>query len=206
MIIHSEANENASFSTARMIRGKHMKDIIILPGIGGSGEAHWQTRWERSNPEMQRFQPADWEKPDLADWISALERAVGASATPPLLVAHSLACLLVAHWQQVSSLAVAGAFLVAVPDPQSASFPEEAAGFADPPSKKMRFPTLIIASADDPFGTLDHAHARADLWGSGLVAIGPFGHINGKSGLEDWGQGKALLTAFSAGLAKSDRA
>lgn len=72
-----------------------MKDIIILPGIGGSGEAHWQTRWEKSNPEMRRFQPADWEKPDLADWISALERAVGASATPPLLVAHSLACLLV---------------------------------------------------------------------------------------------------------------
>jgi len=183
-----------------------MKDIIILPGIGGSGEAHWQTRWERSNPEMRRFQPADWEKPELADWISALERAVGASATPPLLVAHSLACLLVAHWQQISSLAVAGAFLVAVPDPQSVSFPEEAAGFADPPLQRMRFPTLIIASADDPFGTPGYARARADLWGSGLVEIGPFGHINGQSGLEDWGPGRALLTAFSAGLAKSDRA
>lgn len=75
---------------------------------------------------------------------------------------------------------------MAVPDPQSDSFPEEAAAFANPPSQKIRFPTLIIASADDPFGTLDHAHARADLWGSGLVAIGPFGHINGQSGLEDW--------------------
>ncbi|KZS56574.1 MULTISPECIES: RBBP9/YdeN family alpha/beta hydrolase [Rhizobium] len=206
MIIHSEANENASFSPARMIRGKDMRDIIILPGIGGSGEAHWQTHWERSNPKMRRFRPADWEKPDLADWISALERAVGASATPPLLVAHSLACLLVAHWQQISSLAVAGAFLVAVPDPQSVSFPEEAAGFADPPLQRMRFPTLIIASADDPFGTPGYARARADLWGSGLVEIGPFGHINGQSGLEDWGPGRALLTAFSAGLAKSDRA
>lgn len=183
-----------------------MRDIIILPGIGRSGEAHWQTRWERSNPKMRRFQPADWEKPDLADWISALERAVSASATPPLLVAHSLACLLVAHWQQISSLAVAGAFLVAVPDPQSVSFPEEAAGFADPPLQRMRFPTLIIASADDPFGMPGYARARADLWGSGLVEIGPFGHINGQSGLEDWGPGRALLTAFSAGLAKSDRA
>ncbi|MGO7998486.1 RBBP9/YdeN family alpha/beta hydrolase, partial [Rhizobium ruizarguesonis] len=77
---------------------------------------------------------------------------VDASATPPLLVAHSLACRLVAHWQQVSSLAVAGAFLVAVPDPQSDSFPEEAAGFAKTPSQKIRVPTLIIASADDPFG------------------------------------------------------
>ncbi|NKF30811.1 serine hydrolase family protein, partial [Pseudomonas sp. BGM005] len=113
---------------------------------------------------------------------------------------------LVAHWQQLSSLAVAGAFLVAVPDPQSASFPEEAAGFGNPPSQKMRFPTLIVASANDPFGTLDHARARANLWGSGFVEIGAFGHINGHSGLEDWSQGKALLTAFSAGLAKSDQA
>ncbi|MBP2442910.1 RBBP9/YdeN family alpha/beta hydrolase [Rhizobium leguminosarum] len=183
-----------------------MKDIIILPGIGGSGEAHWQSRWERSKPEMRRFQPADWDRPDLADWILALDRTVAASATPPLLVAHSLACLLVTHWQQVSLHAVAGAFLVAVPDARSASFPEEAAGFANPPSQTMRFPTLIIASADDPFGTLDYAHARADEWGSGLVEIGPFGHINGQSGLDDWGQGKALLTAFSAGLAKSHRA
>ncbi|MBY4588488.1 alpha/beta hydrolase [Rhizobium redzepovicii] len=206
MIIHSGANENGSFSSAGMIRGKHMKDIIILPGIGDSGDAHWQTRWEISNPAMRRFQPADWDKPDLADWISALDRAVGASATPPLLVAHSLACLLVAHWQQLSSLDVAGAFLVAVPDPKSASFPAEAAGFGNPPSKKMRFPTLIIASADDPFGSLDYVRTRANLWGSGLVEIGPFGHINGQSGLENWGQGKALLTAFSAGLARSHRA
>lgn len=183
-----------------------MKDIIILPGIDGSGEAHWQTHWERSNPDMRRFQPADWEKPDLTDWISALERAVTASASPPLLVAHSLACLLVAHWQQASSLAVAGAFLVSVPDPQSDAFPREAAGFANPPSQKMRFPTLMITSTDDPFGTLDYARARADLWGSRLIEIGPFGHINEQSGLADWVQGKTLLAAFSAGLAKSHRA
>ncbi|MGO8147910.1 alpha/beta hydrolase, partial [Rhizobium leguminosarum] len=69
----------------------------------------------------------------------------------------------------------------------------------------IRFSNIVTPGLD-PFGALDHAHARADLWGSGLVAIGPFGHINGQSGLEDWGQGKALLTAFYAGLAKSDRA
>ncbi|MGO8205222.1 alpha/beta hydrolase, partial [Rhizobium ruizarguesonis] len=60
---------------------------------------------------------------------------------------------------------------------QSDSFPEEAAGFANTPLQKIRFPTLIIASADDPFDTLDHVHARANLLGSGLVAIGPFGNM-----------------------------
>ena len=96
-----------------------MTDIVILPGIGGSGELHWQTRWEKTNPLYRRFQPTDWNRPELKDWISALDRAVGAAPKPPLLVAHSLACLLVAHWQQVSTAAVAGAFFVAVPNPQS---------------------------------------------------------------------------------------
>src|SRR4029450_3352348 len=98
------------------------------------------------------FHPPDWNPPEPKDWISALDRAVGAAATPPLLVAHSLACLLVAHWQQVSTAPVVGAFLVAVPNPQSEAFPVEAASFANPPLGKFRFPSLVIASANDPYG------------------------------------------------------
>ena len=115
-----------------------MTDIVILPGIGGSGELHWQTRWEKSNPQCRRFQPADWNRPELEDWISALDRAVGAAPKPPLLVAHSLACLLVAHSQQASTAPVAGAFLVAVPNPQSEAFPVEAASFANPPPSEIQ--------------------------------------------------------------------
>ena len=179
-----------------------MTEIIILPGIGGSGELHWQTRWEKTNPRYRRFQPADWNRPDLKDWISALHRAVGAAPKPPLLVAHSLACLLVAHWQHLSAAPVAGAFLVAVPNPQSQAFPVEAASFADPPLSKFRFPSLIIASANDPYGTIEHARGRANQWGSGIVEVGELGHVNEASGLEDWPQGKALLTAFAAGVTR----
>jgi len=134
-----------------------MTDIVILPGIGGSGELHWQTRWEKTNPRCRRFQPADWNRPELKDWISALDRTVGAAPKPPLLVAHSLACLLVAHWQQVSTAPVAGAFLVAVPNPEAQAFPVEAASFANPPLSKFRFPSLIIASAND---VVDDARSR----------------------------------------------
>jgi serine hydrolase len=178
-----------------------MTEIVILPGIGGSGELHWQTRWEKTDPRCRRFQPADWNWPELKDWISALDRAVAAAATPPLLVAHSLACLLVAHWQQVSTTLVAGAFLVAVPNPQSEAFPIEAASFANPPLGEFRFPSLIIASANDPYGTIEHARGKASQWGSGIVEVGALGHINEASGLEDWPQGKALLAAFAAGVA-----
>jgi uncharacterized protein len=178
-----------------------MTDIVILSGIGGSDELHWQTRWEKTNPRYRRFQPADWNRPELEDWISALDRAVDAAPKPPLFVAHSLACLLVAHWQQVSKAAVAGAFLVAVPNPQSDAFPVEAGSFANPPPGKFRFPSLLIASANDPYGTIEHARERASQWGSGIVEVGALGHINEASGLEDWPQGKALLTAFATGIA-----
>lgn len=176
---------------------ENMADIIILPGIGNSGAAHWQTRWQAAEPAMCRFAPADWDRPDLADWTAALNRAVAEAATPPVLVAHSLACLLVAHARP----RVAGAFLVSVPDPASAAFPREAAGFADPPAGRLDFPTLIVASANDPFGTLDHMRARAAAWGGGLVEIGAHGHVNGQSGLGDWPEGRNLLRAFMAGLA-----
>ncbi|MBP1859701.1 RBBP9/YdeN family alpha/beta hydrolase [Rhizobium herbae] len=182
-----------------------MTDIIILPGIGGSGESHWQTLWETTDPRMRRFQPSDWERPDLEDWITALEREVGRSASPPVLVAHSLACLLVAHWQKVSALPVTGAFLVSVPDPRSEAFPQDAQEFAGPPAGKLRMPSLIVASSDDPFGTIDYQKEQAEVWGSGIVEIGAAGHVNGQSGLGEWPHGRNLLTAFTVGLATPRR-
>src|SRR5262245_12003819 len=90
---------------------------IILPGLGGSGEGHWQTLCRGSDPSAMAFQPSSWDQPKLDDWVAALDRAVASAADPALLVAHSLACLLVAHWAARGAVPIAGAFLVAVPDP-----------------------------------------------------------------------------------------
>jgi len=173
-------------------------EFIHLPGIGNSGEAHWQSRWEQADPTIRRFGPASWDQPDLADWIAALDRAIGAATAPPVLVAHSLACLLVAHWQQRTSLPVKGALLVAVPDPRSPAFPAEAAGFASVPETRFRFPSTIVASTDDPFASLSYVQARARQWGSELVDVGAKGHINGASNLGDWPEGRRILREFDA--------
>lgn len=176
---------------------------IILPGIGNSGPAHWQTRWEQADPAFQRFQPASWDQPELEEWIAALDRAVAAQAQPPLLVAHSLACLLVAHWAARRETAIRGALLVAVPDPDGPAFPAEAASFRGVPQRPLPFPALVVASTDDPYGSADHARGRAAAWGAGLVTLGAFGHINGASGLGDWALGRMLLEAFAAGTRRS---
>ena len=175
-----------------------MTEFIHLPGIGNSGEAHWQSRWELADPGIRRFSPASWDQPELADWIAALDRAVRAAKTPPVLVAHSLACLLVAHWQRQMPAPVKGALLVAVPDPRSSAFPIEAAAFAFVPEERFRFPSLIVASSNDPYGSLPYVQARAGQWGSDLIDVGAKGHINGASNLGDWPEGRQILLEFDA--------
>ncbi|MBH0112178.1 alpha/beta hydrolase [Novosphingobium sp. YJ-S2-02] len=176
---------------------------LVLPGIGGSGPAHWQSLWQEADTAARRFRPSSWDQPGLSDWISALERELEACAGPVVLVAHSLACLLVAHWAEGSAQVarVAGAFLVAPPDPDGADFPRAQAGsFAPVPTARLPFPALLVASRDDPYASIDYARTRAQQWGTGFVDVGEKGHINAGSGLGAWSEGQGLLAAFRAGL------
>lgn len=175
-----------------------MTDFIVLPGIGGSDDHHWQTLWEADNKAMRRFAPASWDAPDFTNWMAALELAVATAPSPPVLIAHSLSCLLVAHWQRKSGLPIKGAFLVAVPDPASPPFPAAAHAFASAPRERFRFPCLIIASSDDPYGSLDYAQARAAQWGGDCRLVGALGHISSGSNLGRWPEGLAMLTAFQS--------
>jgi predicted alpha/beta hydrolase family esterase len=178
-----------------------MKTAILLPGIGGSGAAHWQTMWERADPSLIRFDPADWDLPDLDDWLAALDRAIDATDEPPILIAHSLACLLVAHWAaRPGARTIRGAFLVAAPDPDGPAFPaSHAASFRDVPDAPLPFPTLVVASVDDPYASVEHVRNQASVWNAGLVVAGALGHMNEASNLGDWPLGMMLLEAFSAG-------
>src|SRR3954451_9463058 len=104
--------------------------VLVLAGIGNSGPQHWQSLWQRRHPQWQRVNLGNWDNPDCEDWVRALDVAVEACLSPPLLLAHSLGCLLVAHWAHRSVLVPEGAFLVAVPDPLSHGYPTKARGFA----------------------------------------------------------------------------
>jgi len=187
-------------SGCRTLEEKRVTEFIHLPGIGNSGPSHWHSRWEQTDARARRFAPSNWTKPHLPDWIQALERAVDSAETAPVLVAHSLACLLVAHWHCLSAKSIRGAFLVSVPDPSSPVFPVQAASFANAPDKRLGFPSMIVASTDDPYGSLDYANKRAAQWGSTLRVIGAAGHINAQSNLGDWAEGRALLGEFVEGL------
>lgn len=174
-----------------------LPSILILPGYGNSGPAHWQSLWQASEPAMQRVPLEDWEQPRCALWLAKLEAAVAERGPDTLLVAHSLACLLVAHWAAQSGRRIRGALLVAVPDPLGPNFPDAAQGFAPLPLKRFDFPSLVVASSDDPFSSPGFAQACASAWGSHCLNIGAAGHINDASGLGEWREGRALLRSLA---------
>ena len=169
-----------------------MTPVLILPGIGGSGPLHWQRRWEALQPGYRRVQMPDWERPELGPWVAALDAAVRSAASAPVLVAHSLGCLAVAHWASHGGRAHA-ALLVAVPDPSGPRFPEVARSFAPVPLTPLGFPTRVVASRTDAYAGFAFAAGCATAWGSTLTDVGDAGHINAESGLDDWVAGQRLL-------------
>ena len=105
--------------------------VLILPGLGNSGPDHWQTHWQTEHG-YQRVEQADWDQPKLSDWLSTLQRTVHAQSSGVVLVAHSLACPLVAHGARRPGWSrVVGALLVAPADVDSeAHTPPETRNFA----------------------------------------------------------------------------
>jgi uncharacterized protein len=170
---------------------------LILPGIGNSDHAHWQTLWEAANPQFVRVQQRDWHKPVCYEWVDVLEHAVAAMGECPILVAHSLGCLCLAHWAGGTTLSIKGALLVAPPDPEEPCFPSEAIGFFPVPLRLFGFPSIVVASSNDPYGSLEFARACASGWGSRFINIGPAGHINSASGLTYWAEGFKLYQQLS---------
>lgn len=174
--------------------------VLVLPGYGDSDPDHWQSRWEAADPRLRRVRQHDWLEPRLDDWVATLDREVSASATPPVLVAHSLGCVLVAHWVQRTGRRVRGALLVAPADVDAvADVLAAVESFRPVPLVSLPFPSIVVASDDDIYTTPTRADAFARAWGSRLVCLAGAGHINSESGYGDWPDGRALLDGLLRG-------
>ncbi len=168
-------------------------DVLILPGYGDSDKKHWQSLWEASNPSFKRVNQTNWKQPVCGDWVENLEKYVKQAGSEVKIVAHSLGCLLLAQWAAQTDLKIAGALLVAVPDPSGKNFPTQASGFSPIADTMFDFPSIVVASSNDPYSGLEFSKNCAKNWGSTLIELGNFGHINSSSGLGNWSEGLKLL-------------
>ena len=90
-----------------------------------------------------------------------------------------------------------GALLVAPVDIDNAGL-DAIATFASVPLAPLPFPSIVVASTDDPWATLERARRLADTWGSDFVDAGPLGHLNSASGVGDWPAGREILKGLTS--------
>jgi hypothetical protein len=142
----------------------------------------------------------DWAFPERWKWIRRLDREIRLSNSPVLLAAHSLGCLTVAWWTKErwslgNQERVLGALLVAPPDVERGTH-ERMESFAPIPREPLPFPTLLVASRNDPYARFETSSRIAAMWGSQLIDAGAIGHINTESGVGEWADGVRLLASL----------
>ena len=172
-----------------------MATTIVVPGLRGSGPAHWQTWLETRERGSRRVRGIDWQEPVIARWAAAVRREIDAVHEDVWLVAHSYGCLAAVVAAADRPEKVAGTILVAPADPARFSltglYDPASRSCAEPlspwlPERPLAAPSVLVASTDDPWLELMTAVYLASRWGSRLMRLGPAGHINAESGYGPW--------------------
>jgi hypothetical protein len=179
--------------------------ILLVPGLHGSGPGHWQTIWEEQHEHCSKVELGRLEDPHRNTWINNLNHAIRQAGRPVVLVAHSLGCLAVAWWarfeqreweQRAGASPVVGALMVAPPEVDFFPLDERVSRFAPTPTEPLPFPSLLVASHNDPWMGFHTSKALAARWGSTLVDAGDAGHLNAQSQLGEWTFGWELLSGL----------
>lgn len=180
-------------------------NVLVVSGLWDSGPQHWQTHWQQAHPEWSKVAHRDFAAPQRDEWVAELDAAIALCEGPPVLLAHSLGCMLAVQWAASNSLLkIAGAMLVAPSDVEAASYPVDANGFAPIPMAQLPFPSLVVASTNDEYADLARSHAWAQAWGSEFVDIGDAQHINGDAGYGPWPEGRKLFERFCGKLKSAE--
>jgi predicted alpha/beta hydrolase family esterase len=168
--------------------------VVLVPGLRGHVEDHWQTRLAASLPGARMVTPLGRTNPALQARVTLLDHVVEQIAGPVILVAHSAGVLVTAHWAaQYSPTRVVGA-LLATPPALATELPAEypsidelrAHGWLPIPRRPLPFASIVATSDDDPLSNPVRVRALAKAWGSRLHPLGAVGHLNPASGYGDW--------------------
>ena len=178
----------------KFAREGDVTSVLIMPGWLGSGPNHWQMQWAREHGYAV-VEQNDWQRPRRGDWLARLDEVIIDTPGSLVLVAHSLACILVAAWATFSrhTARVQGALLVAPGDVERPELSDRLPGWAPISRQPLPFKSILVGSQNDPYCRADRAQALAQDWGAQWLDLGLAGHINADSSLGAWPQGHALL-------------
>lgn len=169
---------------------------VVVPGLNGSGDGHWQTwleqRLSEAGRETVRPPFGDHDHPDLAGWLAALRATLAPLPADGFdVVAHSLGAVLWLHHvaDPGDSPRPARVLLVSPPSPRTTL--EVVAGFFPPPLDIDRVRqgadgTVLVAGSDDPYlpGGIAAEYGLPLKMATTVVENG--GHLNTDSGYGPW--------------------
>ena len=187
--------------------------VVLVPGLRGHVEDHWQTRLAAAMPEARMVTPLGRTDAGLRARVTLLDQVVEQVAGPVILVAHSAGVLVTVHWAaQYSPTRVVGA-LLATPPVLAAELPPEypsidelrAHGWLPIPREPLPFPSIVAASSNDPLGNPVRLRSLAAAWGSRVHDLGAVGHLNPASGYGEWPQALELIAELRDGAVQVAR-
>jgi predicted alpha/beta hydrolase family esterase len=168
--------------------------VVLVPGLRGHVEDHWQTRLAATLPNARTVPPLGKADPGLHTRITLLDQVLADVDGPVVLVAHSAGVLVTVHWAaRFHNAAVVGA-LLATPPTLATELPAEYPSVRELrsndwlpiPRLPLPFPSIVAASANDPLANAVRLEALARAWGSRVHQLGPVGHLNPASGFGEW--------------------
>ena len=174
-------------------------DILIVPNIGGAAEGDWPSRWRAKLSTARFVHPADLADRRREAWTEAVVWRAREVTRPALFIGHGLGAMAIADAGRAPKGAdVRGAFLVTPPDEQGL----ERLASADwsPARAPLPWPSVVVASRNDPFGAYAAVAALAADWGSELIDAGEAGGLDAASGHGPWPEGLIRLAAFIKGI------
>lgn len=173
---------------------------LFVPGLRGHVAQHWQTDMAGQIPGSVTVEPLSENGLSRAARVARLDETLNAIEGEVVIVAHSAGVLMAASWAQTPTRRISGALLVTPADVE-VSLPEgyptlselEANGWLPIPRRPLPFPTIVVASRNDPLAAFDRVAGLASDWGAALHDAGNVGHLNPAAGYGPWPDGLALL-------------
>lgn len=176
-------------------------DILIISDETGADEDHWHSRWERQLSTARCIIQANRKENVHKDQVEQVVNEVKKAEKPIVFIAYSLGVPIVIEALASIRQKVCGVFFVAPPDmPIPGMNSDYARAFAPYTREPLPFPSLLIASRNDPFCSFEKAEALAKDWRSLFLDAGEAGHIDSKSGHGPWPEGLMVFSQFLAKL------
>jgi predicted alpha/beta hydrolase family esterase len=167
--------------------GRMSRSFLILHGLQGSGPGHWQTwlaaRLRADGERVAYPDLPDADAPSPVAWRDVLARALE-GLPAPVVVCHSLSCLLWLH-HVADGGSPADRVLLVAPPSESADVPE-IEPFFPVPLPRLAPGARLVCSDDDPYCPEGAAHLYGGPLGVEVDVLPGKGHLNLETGYGPW--------------------